>query len=88
MEHTSCTRPSGNLKEESDRRARDIYLNNPGKIMLCLSSGLDSQIALVSFVKQGIPLECSFLRLDGFNENEYENLKTLMKHMLTIFLLN
>lgn len=79
VEHTSCTRPAGNLKEESDRRARDIYLNNPGKIMLCLSSGLDSQIALVSFLKQGIPLECSFLRLDGFNENEYENLKTLEK---------
>ena len=53
VEHASCTRPAGDLREESDRRARDIYLNNPSKIMLCLSSGLDSQIALVSFLKQG-----------------------------------
>ena len=29
------------------------------------------------FLKQGIPIECAFLRLDGFNDNEYENLKTL-----------
>lgn len=78
VEHTSCTRPAGNLKEESDRRARDMYINNP-KLTLCLSSGLDSQIALVSFLKQGIPVECAFLRLDGFNDIEYENLKTLEK---------
>lgn len=78
VEHSSCTRPAGTLKIESDRRARDIFLDN-NKLTLCLSSGLDSQIALVSFLKQDIPIEIVFLRLDGFNENEYENLKTLEK---------
>jgi hypothetical protein len=78
VEHTSCSRPSGTLRQESDRRARDMYLDNP-KLMLCLSSGLDSQIALHSFKSQGIPVECSFLRLGGFNDNEYTNLKVLEK---------
>lgn len=78
IEYPSCTREVGTLREESDRRAREIFEKNP-KVMLCLSSGLDSQIALHSFMSQGIPLECSFLRLDGFNDNEYENLKTLEK---------
>ena len=78
VEHTSCTRSVGTLREESDRRARDMYLDNP-KLMLCLSSGLDSQTALHSFKSQGIPVECSFLRLGGFNDNEYANLKVLEK---------
>ena len=78
VEHTSCTRTAGTLREESDRRARDMYMDNP-KLMLCLSSGLDSQIALHSFKSQGIPVECSFLRLGGFNDNEYTNLKVLEK---------
>jgi hypothetical protein len=78
IEHTSCSRPPGTLREESDRRAREIYTEN-SKIALCLSSGLDSQIALHSFKSQGIPIECFFLRMGGFNENEYENLKVLEK---------
>lgn len=78
VEHTSCTRTPGTLREESDRRARDIYAGN-NKVMLCLSSGLDSQIALHSFMSQDIPVECAFLRLGGFNDNEYSNLKVLEK---------
>jgi len=78
MEHTSCTRPAGSLREESDRRAREIFTEHK-KVLLCLSSGLDSQIALHSFKSQGIPLECAFLRLGGFNDNEYENLQVLEK---------
>lgn len=77
VEHTACTRHIGTLKEESDVRAYDIHNANPGKVMLCLSAGLDSQMALVSFLRQGIPVECSFLRLGGFNDNEYQNLKVL-----------
>lgn len=76
IEHTSCSRPAGTLRQESDRRAREIYTNN-NKIALCLSSGLDSQIALHSFKSQDIPISCFFLRMGGFNENEYENLKVL-----------
>lgn len=78
IEYSSITREVGTLREESDQRAREIYSSN-SKVMLCLSSGLDSQIALHSFMSQGIPLECSFLRLDGFNDNEFDNLKVLEK---------
>jgi hypothetical protein len=76
IEHTSCSRIPGSLKEESEFRARELYEKNH-KLILCLSSGLDSQTALVSFVKQGIPIDCVFMRLNGFNDNEYENLKLL-----------
>lgn len=78
IEHTSCSRKPGTLRQESDRRAREIYTEN-SKIALCLSSGLDSQIALHSFKSQDIPIECFFLRMGGFNENEYENLQVLEK---------
>lgn len=78
VEYFPCSRPVGSLREESEIRAREIYEKN-NKILLCLSSGLDSQIALHSFISQGIPIECAFLRLDGFNEREYENLKILEK---------
>ena len=78
IEHTACSRLPGTLKEESDRRAVELYSQNK-KLMLCLSSGLDSQTALVSFIRQGIPIECVFLRLNGYNDNEYENLKLLEK---------
>jgi hypothetical protein len=76
VEHTSCSRLPGTLREESDRRAVELYSQN-NKLLLCLSSGLDSQTALVSFIRQGIPIDCAFLRLNGYNDNEYENLKLL-----------
>lgn len=76
IEYSGCTRKPGSLREESLIRAREIY-NKNNKVMLCLSSGLDSQIAMYSFLSQGIPVEFSFLRLDGFNDNEYQNLKVL-----------
>lgn len=78
VEYNSCVRVPSTLRKESERRAREIYEQN-NKVMLCLSSGLDSQIALHSFKSQGIPLECSFLRMGGFNDNELENVKVLEK---------
>lgn len=78
VDYVSCTRKPGTLREEADSRAREIYANNK-KVMLCLSSGLDSQIALHSFMSQGIPLECTFLRMGGYNDNELENVKILEK---------
>lgn len=78
VEYTSCSRLPVSLKEESDKRAVALYSQNK-KLMLCLSSGLDSQTALVSFIRQGIPIECVFLRLNGYNDNEHENLKLLEK---------
>lgn len=78
VEHAACTRPPASLYGEALIRAHEIY--SKGKPpTLCVSSGLDSQIALISFVKQGIPFEAAFLRLGGYNENEHNNLKQLEK---------
>lgn len=74
----SCSRPVGNLREEFDRRAEDLYRKNP-KLMLGLSTGLDSQAVLHSFITQGIPIEVAFLYLKGSNENELERLRLLEK---------
>jgi hypothetical protein len=78
VEYSACTRPVGSLRSESDKRAREIYSNNQ-KIILCTSSGLDSQTALYSFLNQGIPVECAFMYLPGYNDLELENIKLLEK---------
>jgi len=77
-EYESCRWEVGNLRQECDRRAVDIaeYGN---KIMMGVSSGVDSQIVLLSFLQQGIPIECVFMYLPGHNEYEYANLKILEK---------
>jgi|688.fasta_scaffold10038_12 hypothetical protein len=77
-EYTTVNRPIGNIKEECDLRAIDLAKDND-KFMLGMSSGLDSQIIYLSFVKQNIPIECAFLYLPGYNEFEYKNLRILEK---------
>jgi tRNA(Ile)-lysidine synthase TilS/MesJ len=74
----SCSRSVGNLREEFDKRAVDLYQKNP-KQMLGLSTGLDSQAVLHSFITQGIPIEVAFLYLKGSNDNELERLRKLEK---------
>jgi hypothetical protein len=76
VEVTSTTRPVGTLREETDRRARDLYAAH-GKPMICFSGGLDSQVTVFSFLSQDIPFECSFLHLPGYNDNELDNVRTL-----------
>ena len=78
IDYKTCTRPAGNMRQESDRRAVDIALSNP-KILISLSSGIDSQSVLHSFVTQGIPVETAFLYLPGYNDNEYKNLQIVDK---------
>lgn len=78
IEHTSCERMPGTLRQESELRAQELYKEN-NKIILCTSSGLDSQTALHSFKSQGIPVECAFMHLIGYNDSEYENIKLLEK---------
>jgi hypothetical protein len=70
----SCSRPIGSYRQEIESRARELSNN---KLMLCLSSGMDSQIVLHTFKSLDIPFECAFLRTDGFNETEFQNLKRL-----------
>ena len=71
-------RPVGNLRQECERKARDLYEEN-NKIMLGLSSGLDSQIVLHSFASQSIPISCAFLYLKDCNDFELNNVKFLEK---------
>lgn len=78
IEYHSCQREVKSLKEECTIRAENLYREN-NKIVLCLSSGLDSQIALVSFLKKDIPITCAFMYMPGYNDNEFDNLKILEK---------
>lgn len=79
IELTSRSREVGNMREESDRRARDLAEQYGGKFMLGNSSGLDSQSVIHSFCTQGIPLETAFLYLPGHNDNELEQVKFIDK---------
>jgi hypothetical protein len=76
IEYNQCQWAVGNLREEYNRRARDI-ISLSEKIILGISSGVDSQAALRSFMDQGIDIETAFLYMPGYNDNEYQNLKEL-----------
>jgi hypothetical protein len=88
IEYTSCPRPVGNMRQELDLACQRIASQRP--TMISLSSGLDSQIVLHSFVEQGLDHECAFLYHPGFNDSEFENVKILEKkygfksHVITI----
>lgn len=76
IEYSPCRWEVGNLREEYNRRARDIIASGD-KLILGISSGVDSQVALRSFLDQGIDVETAFLYMPGYNDNEYNNLKLL-----------
>jgi hypothetical protein len=78
VEYHGCSRSVGNMREESDRRARDVA-ELGGKFMLGFSGGVDSQAVLQSFRDIGCPIETAFLYLPGYNDNEYEQVKYLDK---------
>jgi hypothetical protein len=78
IDFVSCARPHGNMREESDRRARQIAEQNP-KCILSFSGGIDSQSVLHSFYTQGLPIETAFMYCPGYNDNEYEQVKILDK---------
>ena len=76
IEYNQCQWAVGNLREEYNRRAKDI-ISLSEKLILGISSGVDSQAALRSFMDQGIDIETAFLYMPGYNDNEYQNLKEL-----------
>lgn len=78
VEYKSCRWMPGNMREESDRRAKEIGETSK-KIMLSLSGGIDSQSMLLSFLEMGVPVESAFLYLPGFNDKELENLRLVEK---------
>jgi hypothetical protein len=73
---TGPSRPIGNLREECELKAREIYKEN-NKIILALSGGLDCQVVLHSFHSQNIPIKCAFMYLKDCNDFEYNNVKIL-----------
>ncbi len=74
VEFDPATRPGSNMRQETELRAKEIYSD---KLLLSLSSGLDSQSVLHSFYIQNIPINSVFLYLPGYNDNEFHNLKIL-----------
>jgi hypothetical protein len=79
IELKSVGREVGNMRQESDKRARELAETYQGNFVLSNSGGLDSQSVIHSFVTQGIPLETAFLYLPGYNDNEFEQVKILDK---------
>jgi hypothetical protein len=73
-----CSREVGTFRQEFEQRARDLFKYNP-KLMLGLSTGLDSQIVLHSFLNQEIPIRTCFLYFPGYNNEEYNQLQILIK---------
>lgn len=78
VEYPTVTRPIGTMREETERRAIEIYEENH-KVAISLSSGIDSQSILHSFATQGIPFEAFFMLLPNYNNFEYNNIKVLEK---------
>lgn len=78
VEFPALTRVPGNMREESDQRARELA-SAGSKLILGMSSGVDSQSVLHSFFTQGIPLDCVFYYMPGYNEIEYEQLQLVKK---------
>lgn len=79
IELTSRSRAVGTMREESDRRARELAEQYSGNFLLGNSGGLDSQSVIHSFVTQGIPLETAFLHLPRYNDNELEQVRIIDK---------
>jgi hypothetical protein len=78
VEFPALTRVPGNMREESDRRAIELA-ETGSKLILSMSSGVDSQSVLHSFYTQGIPIECVFYYMPGYNEVEYQQLQLVKK---------
>ena len=66
------------MREESNLLARNLS-SQFDNLLLTISSGLDSQSVLHSFVTQGIPIETVFFYMPGYNDIEYQHLQIVDK---------
>ncbi len=66
------------MREENDYRALEIASRGT-KLVLSISSGVDSQSVLHSFYTQGIPIEYVFYYMPGYNDIEYQQLQLVIK---------
>jgi hypothetical protein len=77
VEYQSPGRPVGNMRQELDRSVKEISEQSKDKLLLSLSSGLDSQVILHSLHEQELPFTCAFLYMPGYNDQEYKNIQFL-----------
>lgn len=75
VEYTACERPIGNVRQEMERAC--TRLADEGRIMISLSSGLDSQVLLHTFHSLKLPYECAFMHHPGFNDIELGQIRKL-----------
>ena len=74
----TISRPVINMRDENDRRALEIaQMSN--KIVLGMSTGIDSQAMLHAFKQYDIPIECVFMYMPGYNEIEYNRIPIVEK---------
>jgi len=76
IEWAPCKYIPKNFRDAWHFRAREIYDQN-NRIILGISSGLDSQIALRAFLDQGIPIKTAFCYKKGYNDLELDQLRLL-----------
>lgn len=74
----NCSRPVGNIKQEFDRRALDLHKRHP-RLILSMSSGLDSQTTFLSFYSQGLKIDTAFFYYKNYNDIEYKQLEIISK---------
>jgi hypothetical protein len=78
LNYYPLNRPLNNFRIESENLARFIYSKN-NKIIVSLSSGMDSQVVLHSFYSQGLNVDAAFLYMPGSNDDELERIRHLEK---------
>jgi hypothetical protein len=78
VEYGPCRYLPENIRQEFDKRARELC-NFSSKLMLGISSGMDSQAVMHSFCSQGLKIDYAFLYMPGYNEIEYQQLQILIK---------
>jgi diphthamide synthase (EF-2-diphthine--ammonia ligase) len=78
LNYYPLNRPVKNLREESENLAKQLY-NQNNKIIISLSSGMDSQVVIHSFYSQGFAVDAAFLYIPGSNDDELVRIKELEK---------
>lgn len=59
-----CLRTAGNFKEECISAAKIIGEKSMGRVMVLFSGGVDSEVALRSFVLAGVPVKAAIMRYE------------------------
>lgn len=77
VEYTSCAEPIGTVRQEMEKSCIRLAREANTKVMISLTSGLDSQVLLHTFHTLSLPYECAFMYHPGYNDFEYNNIRIL-----------